>query len=53
MTRLRYLFASAAALSALAVVLCAGRAGTQGSSTEKVLPILSTSDVIGYAAPCG
>ena len=29
----------------------AGR--TQGKLTGKVLPIISSSDVIGYTAPCG
>lgn len=53
MTRLRYILAAVAGVSALAVALLAGRAGTQGSSTENVLPVLSTSDVIGYTSPCG
>jgi len=28
-------------------------ARTQGKLTGKVLPIVSTSDVVGYVAPCG
>ena len=31
----------------------ASGAGTQGKLTGKTLPIISTSDVIGYVAPCG
>ena len=28
-------------------------ASTQGKLTGKVLPVISSSDVIGYTAPCG
>ncbi len=31
----------------------ASGARTQGKLTGKVLPVISTSDVIGYIAPCG
>ena len=31
----------------------AGGAATQGQLKGKILPIVSTSDVIGYIAPCG
>lgn len=53
MTRLRFLLAAVAAVSAFAAILVAGQAGTQDASSEKVLPVLSTSDVIGYTSPCG
>lgn len=39
---------------ALAVLAwTAGGAATQGQLKGKVLPIVSSSDVIGYIAPCG
>ena len=31
----------------------AGGAQTQGQLKGKVLPVVSSSDVIGYIAPCG
>jgi hypothetical protein len=31
----------------------AGGASTQGQLKGKILPIVSSSDVIGYIAPCG
>jgi hypothetical protein len=44
-------------LLALAVVVALGWSATigrtQGSLKGKVLPVVSTSDVIGYVAPCG
>jgi hypothetical protein len=49
--RARALPLVAVALFALAAT--AGGAFTQGQLKGKILPIVSTSDVIGYTAPCG
>ena len=53
MTRMRFGLAAAASLAVSALLLVVGSARTQGGATEKVLPVLSTSDVIGYVNPCG
>jgi hypothetical protein len=36
-----------------AVAWSAGGASTQGQLKGKILPVVSTTDVIGYTAPCG
>lgn len=40
-------------LVSLVVLGTATGGRTQGKLTGKVLPVISTSDVIGYTAPCG
>lgn len=42
------------AIVALAVLgWTAGGASTQGQLKGKILPVVSTADIIGYTAPCG
>ena len=49
--RFRALLFVSMALAVLAWT--AGGAFTQGQLKGKILPIVSSSDVIGYIAPCG
>lgn len=50
-TRLRALLLVFVALAVLGWT--ATGAFTQGQLKGKILPVVSTSDVIGYTAPCG
>ncbi len=53
MTSYRYGLAAALGLAVATLSLLAGRAGTQSGGAGKVLPVLSTTDGIGYVTPCG
>jgi hypothetical protein len=53
MSRTRLGVAAALGASSLALFLVAGQAGPQSSVSGKALPVLSTTDGLGYTSPCG
>lgn len=52
---MRYRFGAMMAVAGITsvIALWAHQAQTQENSGGKVLPVLSTTDVIGYTSPCG